>query len=79
MAPWRYPVPGHRPPARPRPGLGGHSAESKLPDRTDFTRYGNDLAARVKAWNAAAGATQQLADEFGEWVERGLLGRVGPL
>jgi hypothetical protein len=41
----------------------------KLPDRTDFTRYGNDLAARVKAWNAAAGAAQQLADEFGEWVE----------
>jgi hypothetical protein len=41
----------------------------KLPDRTDFTRYGNDLAARVKAWNAAAGAAQQLADEFGEWVD----------
>jgi hypothetical protein len=51
----------------------------KLPDRTDFTRYGNDLAARVKAWNAAAGAAQQLADEFGEWVERGDLGRVQPL
>jgi hypothetical protein len=51
----------------------------KLPDRTDFTRYGNDLAARVKAWNAAAGAAQQLADEFGEWVERGDLGRVQAL
>ena len=51
----------------------------KLPDRTDFTRYGNDLAARVKAWNAAAGAAQQLAEEFGEWVERPDLGRVQTL
>ncbi|MBL8371059.1 MAG: hypothetical protein JNK28_06690 [Burkholderiaceae bacterium] len=48
----------------------------KLPDRTDFTRYGNDLAARVKAWNAATGAAQQLADEFGEWVEKSDMGRV---
>ena len=49
----------------------------KLPDRTDFTGY--DLAARVKAWNAATTAAQQLADEFGELVEKPDLGRVEAL
>ncbi|TXH87267.1 MAG: phospholipase [Rhodoferax sp.] len=42
----------------------------KLPDRTDFTRYGNDLASRVTAWQTATTAAQQLADEFAAWVER---------
>ena len=51
----------------------------KLPNHTDFISHGNDLAARVKAWDAAAGAAQQLADEFGEWVERQDWGRGGPL
>ena len=51
----------------------------KLPNHTDFISHGNDLAARVKAWDAAAGAAQQLADEYGEWVERPDLGRVWAL
>ena len=42
----------------------------KLPDRTDFTHYGNDLAGRVKAWSAATSASVQLADEFAAWLER---------
>ena len=42
----------------------------KLPDRSDFTRYGADLQARRKAWNAAAAASRQLADEFAQWLER---------
>jgi hypothetical protein len=29
----------------------------KLPDRTDFTHYGNDLAGRIKAWTAACSAS----------------------
>ena len=41
---------------------------SKLPDRNDFTHYGNDLAGRVKAWTAATSASQQLADEFAAWL-----------
>ncbi len=48
----------------------------KLPDRTDFTRYGNDLAARVKAWQAACSASVQLADEFSQWLEKPDLARV---
>jgi len=51
----------------------------KLPDRTDFTRYGNDLAARVKAWQAACSASVQLAEEFAAWLEKPDLARVQPL
>jgi hypothetical protein len=43
----------------------------KLPDRTDFTRYGMDLAARVAVWNTAASAAQQMADEFAQWLDQG--------
>jgi len=42
----------------------------KLPDRTDFTRYGNNLAARVLAWRSACSASTQLADEFAAWLEK---------
>jgi len=42
----------------------------KLPDRTDFPRYGSDLQARVKAWSTATSAARQLADEFAAWVDK---------
>ena len=51
----------------------------KLPDRDDFTHYGSDLAGRVKAWSAAASASQQLADEFAAWLHRPDMARVLPL
>jgi hypothetical protein len=51
----------------------------KLPDRSDFTHYGNDLPGRVKAWTAAAKASEQLADEFQEWLAKPDIGRVEPL
>jgi hypothetical protein len=51
----------------------------KLPDRTDFERYGQNLAARVQAWGAAVKAAQQLADELGEWLARPDAARVEPL
>jgi hypothetical protein len=41
---------------------------AKLPDRTDFVRYGNNLAERVKAWTTAVRASQRLADEFAQWL-----------
>jgi hypothetical protein len=40
----------------------------KLPDRNDFTHYGTNLQARVKAWSAAVAQSRQLADEFQEWL-----------
>ena len=42
----------------------------KLPDRTDFTRYADDLPGRVAAWTTAVSASAQLADEFAAWLER---------
>ena len=51
----------------------------KLPDRTDFTRYGADLNARIKAWTAAASCSEQLADEYQEWLAKPDLSRVEQL
>jgi hypothetical protein len=53
--------------------------KGKLPDRSDFTHYGNDLAGRVKAWKAAAKASEQLADELQEWLLKPDMGRVRAL
>ena len=52
---------------------------SKLPDRTDFTHYGNDLAGRVKAWSAATRASQQMVDEFIAWLDKPDMNLVRPL
>lgn len=52
---------------------------SKLPDRTDFTHYGNDLNARVKAWTAATRASQQMVDEFIAWLDKPDMNLVRPL
>jgi hypothetical protein len=52
---------------------------AKLPDRTDFPRYGTDLKARIAAWSTAASAAAQLADEFLEWIEKPDLSRVQAL
>ena len=43
---------------------------AKLPDRNDFTHYGTDSAARAKAWLTATRASQQLVDEWAQWLER---------
>lgn len=52
---------------------------AKLPDRTDFARYGTDLQARVKAWGAAASASEQLADEWQQWLQTPDRARVLPI
>lgn len=52
---------------------------SKLPDRKDFTHYGNDLDARVKAWSHATRASQQLVDEFIGWLDKPDMNLVHPL
>lgn len=38
--------------------------DGKLPDRSDFTRYGADLKGRTQAWLAATSASRQLADRI---------------
>jgi hypothetical protein len=50
----------------------------KLPDRTDFTRYGADLQSRVAAWQRAVKESERLADELAGWLEKpdGAAGQV---
>jgi hypothetical protein len=43
----------------------------KLPDRTDFTRYGPDLKSRVAVWQTAVAESTRLADEFAAWLDGG--------
>lgn len=43
---------------------------AKLPDRHDFVHYGHDLPGRMRAWQTATRAAQQLADEWAQWLER---------
>jgi hypothetical protein len=52
---------------------------AKLPDRVDFTHYGDDLAGRMGAWSTATTAAQQLADEFADWVQHPDMARVRAL
>jgi hypothetical protein len=63
----------------PRPEWVRTLPHGKLPDRTDFTHYGNDLAARVKAWSAATAASAQMVDEFAQWLHQPDVSQVLPL
>jgi hypothetical protein len=51
----------------------------KLPDRTDFARFGTDLQARMRAWGTAVAASTQLADEFAQWLDKPDAALVTPL
>lgn len=52
---------------------------AKLPDRTDFTTYARDVPQRIRVWQAAAAAAQQLADEWAQWLHHPDPARVEPL
>jgi hypothetical protein len=41
----------------------------KLPDRKDFQSYGDDLASRQRVWRQALAQSQQLADEFAQFLD----------
>lgn len=43
----------------------------KLPDRSDFRRFGDDEARRVAVWRRALAESRRLADEFADAVARG--------
>lgn len=51
----------------------------KPPDRHDFTAYMHDQTQRIKLWNTAIAASQQLADEFAQWVEKPDFNRIQAL
>jgi len=52
---------------------------AKLPDRSDFKGYGDDVAGRVKAWTRAVAESERLRDEFAQWVSGRLSIEVEPL
>jgi len=60
----------------PSPAWIARLPNAKLPDRSDFQHFGDDLAARVAAWSAAVSESQRLADEFARWLEKP--GRIEP-
>jgi hypothetical protein len=63
----------------PNPEWVENLPNGKLPDRTDFMSYANDLPGRIQAWEGAAQASQQIADEFAQWLQDPRADRVLPL
>jgi hypothetical protein len=54
----------------PHPDWVASLPHAKLPDRSDFKSYGEDIARRQRDWRRALGESQRLADEFAELVAR---------
>ena len=63
----------------PRPEWVATLPNAKLPDRSDFMRYGDDLDACTAAWTRAIAESARLADEFAEWTQGGAAPPVGSL
>jgi hypothetical protein len=55
----------------PRPEWLATLPGGKLPDRQDFVHWADQPAERERRWRQAVHQSQQLADEFAEWVEGG--------
>ena len=51
----------------------------KLPDRSDFVSYASDFEGRVKVWQTATRASEQLAQEFAQWLDNPRPEQVHPL
>ena len=44
---------------------------AKLPDRSDFKLFGTNHDARVRVWSQAVKQSEQLRDEFEQWIDGG--------
>jgi hypothetical protein len=51
----------------------------KLPDRSDFYKYGQDHAARIGAWERAIAECDRFADAAFAWLGRPDLSIIRPL
>ncbi|MGZ5198790.1 MAG: patatin-like phospholipase family protein [Telluria sp.] len=51
----------------------------KLPDRSDFKRYGQNHAARIHDWTVAINESARMAEAFARWVEQPDLRRAAEL
>lgn len=63
----------------PRPEWVQSLPAGRLPDRSDFKRYGDDLERRVAAWRMAVAESERLADEFAELAREGRPIMASPL
>lgn len=54
----------------PSAGFLARLPDGKLPDRQDFYRYGQDHAARIRAWERAIGECERFAEAVLRWLER---------
>ncbi len=63
----------------PKPEWIATLPNGKLPDRSDFTHYRDDLAGRIKAWTQALAESKRLADELSEWLATGRGVELKPL
>ncbi|MGE5338739.1 MAG: patatin-like phospholipase family protein [Gemmatimonadota bacterium] len=54
----------------PSPALLARMPNRKLPDRSDFYRYGIDHAARVRDWKRAIAESARFADDVVAWLAR---------
>lgn len=54
----------------PSPAFVAGLPNAKLPDRRDFTAYGQHHAARTRDWTRAIDESERLAEAFARWCER---------
>lgn len=63
----------------PNPAWVATLPNGKLPDRNDFQRYRYDNAGRIAAWKTAISASQQMVEEFAQWLRQPDASRVQSL
>lgn len=54
----------------PTPEWVSRLPNAKLPDRNDFIAYAHDVPQRIRVWQVATAAAQQLADEWAQWLQQ---------
>jgi hypothetical protein len=63
----------------PSPSFMARLPNGKLPDRSDFKRYGQNHQARIRDWLQAVGESERLAEALARWTERPDLGMARSL
>jgi hypothetical protein len=54
----------------PSPAFLQRLPNAKLPDRSDFKRYGQDHKARIRDWTFAVGESERMAEALAYWAEK---------
>jgi len=54
----------------PSPEFLARLPNGKMPDRSDFKRYGQNHQARIRDWTSAIGESERMSEAFARWVEK---------